>query len=123
MGVWMIIFGFLLGLMVFTGVGVASLRWKASRKARFSQQLKTGLFIPVAGSVTVAPLGAMFYWIVRQGGFTSPTSNLGDFVGNTAMATLVLSGCFFTLLLARSSQTKHPRRKIQVQTERLLPLD
>ncbi len=122
-GIWMMIFGLLIGLTLFTAVGLGSGRWSASRKARFSQKMTLRLFVPIAGSVAFTSLGAMFYWSIRNGGFTSSAPDLGDLLANTELATLPLASCLFLVLLARASQFKPRRFKKPLQEERLLPLD
>lgn len=120
-GTWMMIFGLALGLPVFGAIGLATSRWSASRKRRFTRGLKRRLFFPVTLSLIISSVLATSIWVVWQRGFSSPTSDLGDVLLHTELSTLALATCLFTLLLAQSSKTKPSRRKTQPQTERLLP--
>lgn len=120
-GVWMVIFGLVIGLGVFAAVGLASSRWSASRKRRFARGLKTRLLFPVTCSLIISSVLATFLWVGWQGGFTSKTSDLGDVIEYTALSTLALASCLFAVLLAHFAKTKQPRRQTQPQTERLLP--
>lgn len=122
-GVWMMLLGFPVGLIVFALTAAASSRWSMSRKRRFARGLKTRLFLPLALSLVVTSLAASLFWIAWHRGFSSSAFNFGNVLGTVEMATLAFSSCAFALLLARSSKTKRPRRKTQVLAERVLPLD
>lgn len=122
-GIWMMILGLLMGVLVFTVVKGAGSAWSASRKQRFARAIPKRVFLPLLLSHILIPSFAGLVWIAWHHGFTSPTSDLGNTLGYSGMATLFGSACLFTWLLARSSKNKPLRRKTPAREYRLLPLD
>jgi len=122
-GIWMMILGLLMGLLVFTVVKGAGSAWSASRKRRFARAIPEGILLPLFLSHILIPSFAGLMWVAWHRGFTSSTSDLGNTLGYSEMATLFGSTCIFVWLLARSSKTKPLRHKPATQQYRLLPLD
>jgi len=120
-GLWAMFLGFVIGLILFSGVALASSRWSASRKRRFARGMKTRVFLPLAGSIILTSLAVAMMWIIQYHGLSLVTYDLGNILRDVEMIILAFSSCLFIGLLVFSS--KHPRRKNQVRAERLLPLD
>ena len=117
---WMMFLGFVVGLILFGTGALASSRWSASHKRRFARGTRTRLFLPLIGSLIAFPSLALLAWFVRYRPLTLTSSDVGNVLMNTQIATVVLASCLFSALLVFSS--KHRRRKKQVLVERLLPL-
>lgn len=122
-GIEMMLLGFLVGVVVFAGVGRSSSQWSASHKGRFARGMKARVFLPLLSSLIAIPFLAALFWTVWQQSFVRPLPVLALVLFSAQMATVPLATGLFVWLLARSSQTSRPRQKTPVRAERLLPLD
>ena len=118
--IWMVVFGMIVGLPLFAALAAWSARWSARRRWRFADAFPTRVLLPLTASLIFTSLLASALWIARVGGLTSATSDWGDVLFRTELATLAAASLIFTASLARFARQPRPARA-RLES-RLLPL-
>lgn len=123
-GLWMMIVGAFVGLVVFLTVELLSRHWPKKRKWRFARALKLGFFLPLAMLLALIPLlGSVSLGAVS--GFSK--FNWDAALMNSELLAIALLPVLLTVRLVYLSKSSRAQKRAhvhrQVLAERLLPLD
>lgn len=122
--IWMVVFGLLVGVPLFAGLAAFELRWSKQRHARFSLGMGQSLCRPLFTVLCLMTVPILLFCLLTSRG-PSPISGSSDALVVMEIVVLPITSLVLTIILAYKSkrESKSPRRKQIVLTERLLPID